>query len=105
MKRFFKIVMKPDEDGKKETFFFAGIIREDGWFLGQRLKRSGELLTDQHEVLASYDYVDKAGIEHITHELIQPAAVETWTEYYEDLKYGGLTRNTIAKQKKDYGYV
>jgi hypothetical protein len=44
------------------------------------------------------------GVVHDTTHLIQPGAIEKATEYFEDLKYGGLTRKTREKQIKEYGY-
>lgn len=96
MIRFFKIVFKRDQFvGKKQSVFFRGKIREDGWFFGQRINKNDT------KPISLYDYMDKEGVEHLTYELIHPDAVEKWTEYYDDLKYGGLTWKALKQQIKN----
>ncbi len=95
MQRYYRIIFKPDESGHKRTIWLCGGRREDGWYFGRRINP---------KTLQDDSYTDKEGTIHDIWQLISPAAIDRATEYFEDMRYGGLTRKTMEQQRKQYGY-
>lgn len=92
---FFKLVMNTGAPGEKNrSAFFEGEFLANGFFRGQKVNKATA------EVTHEYNHVDKDGVEHIVTHYIQPGVIKKQTEYFSDLKYGGLTRRTIANQIK-----
>lgn len=91
-KHYYKVRLKPGAggNGKSRTFYLHGHFTAKGWLTGMRVNPKTCV------ELGSVSYM-KDGVCHELIDLIQPEAIESYTEMWVSRKYGELVKTPQGK--------